>query len=393
MKRIYLDHAASTPVSGAVLRAMEPYYTNRFGNPGSLHAFGQEAIAAVDAARATVADILGVGFREIIFTGSATEANNMALRGTLARFRAAYPDAHPRIVISSVEHDSLIETAKCLEREGVETVLLPVDGKGIVDLARAEKEINARTAFVSVMCVNNEIGTKEPVHEIGKIVRAVREKNAKYGRQFPVFHTDAVQAFAYYPCMPHALRADLMTLSAHKVNGPKGVGILFVRGHGDAALPPLTTGGGQEFGARSGTENVPAIAGAATALARADKKRNAEYKRLMGLKRKLAEGIKECMPDAFIHGCDERSFALAAPHILYVSFPGYPAEELLVRFDGEGIAVSTGSACSARAPKDSHVLSALFANAPRGIRFSMGSVTSKDDIREALLRMRRIFAR
>lgn len=393
MKRIYLDHAASTPVSGAVLKAMEPYYARHFGNPGSLHAFGQEAIAAVDAGRAAIADMLGVGFREIIFTGSATEANNMALRGTLARFRAAYPDTRPRIVISSIEHDSLIETAKRLEREGAEVVLLPVDEKGTVDLVRAKKEINAYTAFVSVMYVNNEIGTKEPVGEIGKLVRAAREKNTNYSKQFPVFHTDAVQAFAYYPCMPHALRADFMTLSAHKVNGPKGVGVLFARGHGDAALPPLVTGGGQEFGARSGTENVPAIAGAAIAFARADKKRSAEYKRLMGLKRTLTKGIKECMPDAFIHGCDERSFELASPHILYASFPGYPAEELLVRFDGEGIAVSTGSACSARAPKDSHVLSALFANAPRGIRFSMGSATSKDDIREALFRMRRIFAR
>ncbi len=385
MKRIYLDHAATTPVRAEARRAMMPHLTKKFGNPSSLHFFGQEAIVAVDGARTAVAKALHADFRDIIFTGSATEANNLALRGSVARFRERHPKLTPRVIVSAIEHEAVLETAHALQGEGAELVVIPVDMQGRADLARLKEALNDRTVIVSVMYVNNEIGTIQPVREIGELVAALRKT-----KPYPLFHTDAVQAFNYCACNVEALSVDMLTLSAHKIGGPKGVGALFVREREEReTLAPIITGGGQEFGMRSGTENVAGIVGFAAAVTAVEYERVKEAKRLLSLKKILWAGIKKRMPEAWVHGMDEAHFSGAAPHILNVAFPNIPVDDLLVRLDMAGIAVSTGSACAARAAKGSHVLGALCDNLSRGIRFSMGRATTAGDIQEALRRLTR----
>jgi len=376
MKNIYLDYAASTPVDPRALRAMEPYFAKQFGNPGSLHSFGQEAIAAIDASRETLAKILRVGFREIIFTGSATEANNLALRGALAGFRArgAHAHAKARIIVSAIEHESIIETARDLEREGAEVIYLPVDERGTVNMNALERYLDEKTAIVSVMYANNEIGCVQPIAEIAKFVN---------GRA--LFHTDAAQAFQFFTCEPGAAGPDLMTLSSHKVYGPKGAGALYIKEGAlrGATLPPIITGGGQEFGLRSGTENVPAIVGFAKAAELAARARAKESVRLGVLKSRLWAGIKNGVPHAEINGSLEDSL----PNILNVYVPGHSAEDMLTKLDLAGVAASSGSACRARALEASYVIEALDYSAERAkssIRFSLGRPTTKSEIDAAV---------
>lgn len=394
MKRIYFDHAASTPVRREAQKAMMPYFSTRFGNPSSLHSFGQEGIAAIDRAREMVARTIGASFREVIFTGSATEANNLALRGAVRQFKLANPNVLPRILISSIEHESVLETAKDLSREGAEFVMIPVDARGVIDIARLKKELNGRTAIVSVMYVNNEIGTVEPIAEIAKIVTDFRKDNA-----YPLLHTDAVQAFNYFSCDVNELRIDMMTLSGHKIGGPKGVGCLYVRSQQEANklktksynLFPIITGGGQEFGMRSGTENVPCIVGFAEAVKLAIKERKKESARLLTLKKYFWKEIKKIIPDARIYGFPETQFSHASPHILNIAWHSAPLDDAIVRLDVMGIAVSSGSACASRASTHSHVLSALLENASRGMRFSFGRTTTRAEIDAALTRMHHAF--
>ncbi len=377
MKRIYLDHAATTPVDPEVLAAMEPYFTERFGNPGSLHAFGQEAITAVDHARETIGRALGVDFRNIIFTGSATEANNLALRGAIQQFRSTQKKA-PRIIVSAIEHESVLETAKELEREGVGVIYIPVDANGAVDEKKIKESLTPDTAVVSVMYAQNEIGTMEPIAGIGAAVKAFRGKNA-----YPLFHADAAQAFQFFQCMPKELNVDLMTLSAHKIYGPKGIGALYVRDHD--AIYPMTTGGGQEFGMRSGTENVPSIIGFSRAVERAAAMREKEARRLRGLRDRLWQGIREHFPKAALNGPEDGDQKL--PNILNVYFPGRDAENLLVKFDEKGLAASSGSACRSRALQSSYVIEAIGHAKDRArssIRFSLGRPTIVEDIEEAI---------
>ncbi len=269
MRRIYLDHAAATPVSPAVLAAMQPYFGRKYGNPGSLHSFGQEAMAAVDAARAKIAQAIGAEFREVVFTASATEANNLALRSAVRQFKIKNPKlkARPKIIISAVEHESVLETAYDLENDGVEVVEIPVDRKGVVDLKALEKELDARTVLVSVMYVNNEIGSVQPIAEISEAIKKWKRAAGNPKTAYPLLHTDAAQAPAYFNCDVARLGADLMTLSSQKINGPKGVGALYIGPIRPIGLiGPMVTGGGQEHGLRSGTENVPGIVGFATAM-------------------------------------------------------------------------------------------------------------------------------
>lgn len=377
MKRIYLDYAATTPVDPEVARAITPYFSERFGNPGSLHAFGQEAIAAVDRSRETIANVLGVDFRQLIFTGSATEANNLALRGAVKKFREMRKVA-PRVVVSAIEHESVLETAKDLEREGVRVVRIPVGKKGIVDLKKIKESLTADTALVSVMSAQNEIGTIEPVADIAKIVKEFRGKNIH-----PLFHTDAAQALQFLDCAPGRSGADLMTISSQKIYGPKGIGVLYARGR--ELLAPLITGGGQEFGLRPGTENVPAIAGFAKAAELAVAAREKESKRIAALRDRLWNGIKNIIPDAEINGAELSSEKL--PNILNVYFPNRSAQDLLVKFDLNGLAVSAGSACRSRALESSYVVEALGHSKERAkasIRFSLGRPTAKEEIEETL---------
>ncbi|MFH0712451.1 MAG: cysteine desulfurase family protein [Candidatus Jorgensenbacteria bacterium] len=380
MKKIYLDCAATTPVDKRVLEAMLPYFgsppAGGYGNAGSLHSFGREAIAAIDSARNDVAKAIGAEYGDVIFAGSATEANNLVLRGVL---KTGNRKSKPKIIVSAIEHESVLETARDLGKEGVEVVILPVNGEGFVDLEKFKSSLDERIVLVSVMYANNEIGTIQPIAEISKIVK---EFNYKI-----FFHTDAVQVFQYLDCNVNVLGVDFLTLSAHKIYGPKGVGALFIRNRQSAAhnLKPVITGGGQEFGLRSGTENVPSIVGFAKAVELVNHSRESENGRVAKLRDYFFEEIRKIYPPSLRNGGEP-----ALPNILNVYFPGHRAEDLLVKFDRAGIAVSAGSACQSRAARPSHVLQALGFPEERvksSIRFSFGRPTTDSEIKTVLKRV------
>ena len=415
MPHIYLDHASTTPLDPRVLKAMEPYFMEKFGNPGSLHSFGQEAIAAVDKSREIISQSIGAKFNEIIFTSSATEANNLALRGILKAWQAynslllssKRPKPKPRIIISAIEHESIMETARDLEAEGVEIVRVGVDSNGIINLKEIENALNEQTLLVSVMYGNNEIGTIQPIKEISALIKSFRTRISPpthyslLTTNYPLFHTDASQAFLYKDCNVKNLGVDLMTLSAHKLYGPKGVGALYVcqevrskkyevRKNDDTKkflsltsyVLPLVTGGGQEYGLRSGTENVPAIVGFAKAVELRNEAREKETKRVTAL-RDYAEKKLQQIKNIIING----KGAPRLPHIINISFAGLRSEDIIINLDLNGIAVSSGPACASRSGRPSHVLSALQIS-PKlqksGIRVSLGKFTSQADI-DALL--------
>lgn len=377
---------------------MKPYLLREFGNPGSLHSFGQKAIAAVDASREVLGKLLGAKhFREIIFTGGATEANNLALRGAVEFYKKNHPDiavsagaaARPRIVISSIEHESILETARGLERYGVEVVILPVNKEGVIDIVALKDALNERTVVVSVMHVNNEIGTIQPLREIKFMIDEFR-KNSSHAAgdsAYPLLHADAAQSFPYLYCDVQLLGVDMMTLSAHKMNGPKGIGTLYVRRDeklfpegGGFPLAAQVSGGGQEFGVRSGTENVPGIVGFARAAQLAAAARGKNATRVAALRDELWKRIKTVEPKAEING---PAGDAKAPHILNVFFPGHATQDLLTRFDRAGLAASSGSACRSRAVESSYVIEALGYSKERAgssVRFSLGKGTTKRQI-------------
>jgi cysteine desulfurase len=399
MKRLYFDHAASTPVDPRVLRTMRPYFSREFGNPGSLHSFGQKAIATVDASREAIGALIGAKhFREIIFTSGATEANNLALRGAVEFYKKDHPDvAHPRIIISSIEHESVMETAQVLEGYRVEVIKLPVNKEGVIDIVALKDALNENTVVVSIMHVNNEVGTIQPLREIKFMIDAFR-KNAPGagasshadGATYPLLHTDAAQSFPYLYCDVAMLGVDMMTLSAHKMNGPKGVGALYVRRDekifsesGGFPLAAQVSGGGQEFGLRSGTENVPSIVGFAKAAQLAAATRGKNATRVAALRDALWKRIKAAVPDAEING---PAGDAKAPHILNIYFPGHVTQDLLTRFDRAGLAASSGSACRSRAVESSYVIEALGYDKMRAsasIRFSLGKNTTRGEIAAA----------
>ncbi len=389
---IYLDYAASTPVDPEVLRAMEPYRTEKFGNPGSLHGAGQQAIAAVDRSREAVARALGAEFRQVVFTASATEANNLALRGAIAAWRrgqlrgkeenipAAARLKKPHVIVSVIEHESVLATVRALEHEDVTVTVVPVDARGMVDEKKIKESLTAETVLVSVMYANNEIGTIQPVAAIAKTVKDFR---AAARSAWPLFHTDAAQAFQFLDCGADTLGIDLMTISSHKIYGPKGAGALFVRDIKN--LEPIITGGGQEFGLRSGTENVPAIAGFAKAAELARAAREKESARIAALRDELWDGLRKIFPDAEING--PRGDTERLPNILNVYFPRHAAQDLLTKLDLNGVAASSGSACRSRGMEASYVIEALGyskARAKESIRFSLGRPTVKEEIGEVL---------
>ncbi len=398
MKRFYFDYAATTPIYPEVLKEINSNLRNNFGNPGSLNFFGQTAMAIVDKSREKIAKSIGANFREIIFTGSATESNNLVLRGILKN--AKIKNQKPRIIISSIEHESVLETARDLEKEGlalsgvegVEVIYLKVSKNGIVDLEHLKKYLNERTVLVSIMYANNETGVIQPIAKIGEIIRNFREKNhpnphTLVASGYPLFHTDAVQAFQFLDCNIENLGVDLMTLSAHKIYGPKGIGALYIRK--SSGISPIITGGGQEFGLRSGTENVAAIAGFAKAIELADKNRQKEKKRIFLLAQYFFKEIKKIVPSAQLNA--EKAERL--PNILNIAFPGYNAESLLIKFDLNGIAVSRGSACMARSSQPSYVLKEMGINESEqrsSLRFSFGRFTTKEEISKALKIIKKI---
>ncbi len=375
MKRVYFDYAASTPVDPEVERAMRPYFGKIFANPHALHRPGQEASAAVFAARRRIAEALGADYRELIFTGSATEANNLAIRGAVT----VAPFSRPRVVISSIEHESVLETCRALERDGAEVVRVPVARDGLVDLKKLASAIDKRTVLVSVMHANNEIGVVQPIEKIAAIVKNRRASGSVY----PLFHIDAVQSFQYLGCRPEALGVDLMTLSAHKIYGPKGAGLLYFRGLPSRRelLKPIITGSGQEFGFRSGTDNVPYIVGFAKAVEIAERLREKESRRVRGLRDHFWRSLKAEAGTgrAVLNGSPTERL----PNNLNIYFPGHAAHDLLIKLDLAGIAASPGAACSTRVSRSSFVLEEMGfpeERASGSIRFSLGRQTKKSDI-------------
>ncbi len=393
MKRIYLDYAAATPIDLEVKQAMMPYFNVEFGNPGSLHSFGQKAMAAVDESREKIAKIIGANFREIIFTSSATEANNLALRGVIKEFRIQNLEYKkyfkPRIIISSIEHGSVIETARDLEKEGVEVIYLPVSRNGLVDLKKLKSALNEQTVLVSVIYVSNVIGVVQPITKISEIIREFKQKNNF--KFYPLLHTDAAQAFQYLDCDVNKLGVDLMTFSGQKIYGPKGIGMLYAKSLNSKSyiLNSIITGGNQEFHFRSGTENVPAIVGFAKAIELTAKNREKEREKILNLSLYFLGELKKICPKVGVNGKAPQKI----PSILNIYFPGHNALDLLIKLDMRGIAVSIGSACSARLAKSPHVLQAIGLSEKKiknSLRFAFGRPTNKKEIDETLKKVKMI---
>jgi cysteine desulfurase len=367
--RIYLDHAATTVVRPEVVEAMVPLLGSSY-NPSSVHAEGRSARAALDAARASVANILGVTPREIVFTGGGSEADVLAIVGTARALR----ERGRHVVTSAIEHHAVLHAVDVLEAEGWSVTRLPVDVDGLVDPADFAAALTPQTTLASIMLANNETGTIEPIAELAAIARA-------HGVRF---HTDAVQAGAWLRLDAPALGVDLLSLSAHKFNGPKGVGVLVVRT--GTAVEPIVVGGGQEHGLRAGTENLAGIVGLATALTLAAAEREVAGARVAALRDRLEAGIRAAIPDVIVAGAS----APRLPNVLAVAFADAPSDALLIRLDLEGIAASAGSACAAGSLEPSHVVAAL--GLPERfrlgfLRFSLGRQTTAEEIDAVLARL------
>jgi cysteine desulfurase len=362
-RTIYLDHAASTPVRQEVLEVMLPYFGRTFGNPSSIHKVGQQAKRALEQARETVASCLGADPREICFTSGGTESNNLALKGVAH----ASGRAGRHLVTSAVEHHAVLNCCKYLEGEGYDVTYVPVDSSGVIDLAALGRAVRSDTVLISVMLVNNEVGTIQPLAEIAEMARA---------RGVPL-HTDAVQAVGRVPVDVRKLGVDLLTLSGHKLSGPKGIGALYVRT--GTRIDPLIHGGHHENNRRAGTESVPSAVGLAKAFDLATKEMPQSPDRLRTLRDRLEQGIRKRLADARVNGNPEQR----APHILSMSFAGVEAESLLLTLDLQGIAVSAGSACTSGAVGPSHVLRAMGADltqAQGSLRFSLGPDNTEEEI-------------
>jgi len=385
-KSVYVDYAATTPVDPRVLKAMAPYWNKIFGNPGSVHHFGQEAMAAVDMSREKIAEVLGVKFEEVIFTASTTEANNLVIQGVVDLYRKE-SKKKPKVLVSAIEHESVMEVARVLEKEKkIELVILPVDSEGRIKMSVLKRELSEGTALVSVMCGNNELGTLQDIRKIAAMVKEVRAVS-----KYPKLHTDAAQAFLYEEIKPEGLGIDFMTLSSHKMYGPKGVAVLYARqlqttgsAERQYGLASQMPGGGQEFGLRSGTENVSLIVGVAEAVRLANKDRVKEVKRLRALRKKFVSELRKKKIKFEVNGPkDEKDL----PHILNLRFPGVSAESLLVALDMEGIAASAGAACSMRSLEPSKVLMAIGLKeeeTKESVRFSFGKGFGEKELRRVV---------
>jgi cysteine desulfurase len=368
LQAIYLDHAATTAMRTEVIEAMMPYFQEAFGNASSAHRWGRQARNALEQARERVAAAIGAKRREVVFTGSGTEADNIAVLG---RWRTACREGAPgAIVCSAVEHKAVGAAAQEANHDGAEVILLAVDESGRVELGSLDEALRASPCVVSVMWGNNEVGTVQPVHAIAERCRS---------RGVP-FHTDAVQAFGKLRVHVTELGCDLLSLSAHKIAGPKGIGALYIRE--SVSVLPLTYGGGQERQLRPGTENVASAVGFAIAAELAVREQEEEAARLGALRDRLEEGLRALVPDLIVNGAG----AERLPHVLNVTIPGADQEGLLIGLDLEGLAVSGASACQSASASPSHVLSAmgqLVAEAA-AIRLSLGRTTTAAEIDRAV---------
>jgi cysteine desulfurase len=363
MNRIYLDNAATTKVDDDVLREMMPYFSDKYGNASSLHSFGQEAHEALEIARDKVAKLINADPREIIFTSGGSESDNMAIKEVMFSSR----DKGNHIITSKIEHPAVLRTVEFLEKMGFKATYLDVDNKGFINLEQLKKEITDKTVLVSIMHSNNEIGTIQPIEEIGKICK---EKNV-------FFHTDAVQSVGKIPIDVKKINVDLLSASGHKLHGPKGVGFLYLKR--GINIQPLIHGGSHEFGKRAGTENITGIVGLGKAceIALRDMKKNNEQ--LIKLREKLIDGILKKIPKAYINGDRKKRL----PNNAHVRFDFIEGEALLLRLDMEGICGSTGSACSTKSLKPSHVLTAIGlkpVQAHGSLRLTLSKYNSEQEI-------------
>ncbi|MEG1879181.1 MAG: cysteine desulfurase NifS [Pseudoflavonifractor sp.] len=361
---VYADHAATTALSDTALQAMLPYLTQKYGNPSSLYAFGQEAKADLDRARAKIAACIGALPQEIYFTSGGTESDNWALRG-VAELKAK---TGKHIITSAIEHHAILHTLDYLQQhEGYSITYLPVDGEGFVSPAAVQAALRPDTVLISIMAANNEIGTIEPIAEIGAIARAAGV----------LFHSDAVQAVGHIPVDVNAWNVDLLSLSGHKFHGPRGMGVLYMRK--PLRLPPLIHGGGQENGRRSGTENVAGAAGLAAALEEAVSMLSTEGPRLAALRDRLMDGILAVVPKSRSTG----SRAERLPGTASLIFECVEGESILLRLDEQGICASSGSACSSVSLDPSHVLLAIglpHEIAHGSVRLTLGRETTEADV-------------
>jgi cysteine desulfurase len=376
VRRIYLDYAATTPTHPEVVKAMLPYFTDAFGNPSSIYFYGQEAKGAIEEARSKVADLIGSQSEEIVFTSGGTEADNFALEGVAF---AKEPKGN-HIITSSIEHHAVIETCKFLERRGFRVTYLPVDKYGLVAPGDVKRAITDKTILISVMHANNEVGTIEPIAEIGKIAREAGI----------YFHTDAVQTVGHIPVDVNGLGVDLLSMSAHKLYGPKGVGALYIRK--GTKLIPFMHGGEQERRRRASTENVPGIVGFGKAIELAQQEMTEEAKRLTYLRDQLIKGLIERIDHARLNGHSIKRL----PNNVNISVDFVEGESMLLNLDLEGICASTGSACSSSSLEPSHVLVVLGLSpeqAHGSLRFSLGKWITEEEMGQVLEVLPRIVAR
>lgn len=361
MNRIYLDHNATTPMRPEVRERMLPFLGELFGNPSSAHSFGQEVKVHVEEARQRIAEQLGASPAQIVFNSGGTESDNAAIKGV------AFAAEKGHIITTVIEHPAVLQTVSWLAKKGFEATYIPVGFNGVIDPDDVKRAIRPDTILVTVMHVNNETGTIQPVKEISDIVKEAGVP----------FHTDAAQSFGKLPTKVDNLGVDMMTIAGHKIYGPKGIGALYIRK--GTRIDPLIIGGAQEKRRRSGTENVAGIVGFGEAIVRAEGEREEVYKRLAKLREKFTKGLMERIPEVIINGDPERIF----PSTVSASINRVEGESLLLSLDMEGVAISTGSACSSGSLEPSHVLVAMGIEtvlAQGTLRFSMGRGTTEEEI-------------
>ena len=368
---IYMDYAAATPIDPAVLKVMQPYFSEQFYNPSAVYLAGSQVRKDLERARAEVAQWFGARPNEVVFTAGATEANNLAIHGVMQQFPKA------NMVVGVIEHDSVLAPAEVYDHK-----LLPVTEQGIIDTTNLNELIDDNTVLVSVQYANNEVGTIQPIKEVAALVKAVRAQRAKKGNALPLYvHTDAAQAACYLDLHASRLGADLISINGGKIYGPKQTGALFV--HAGIQLTPLVYGGGQERGLRSGTENVAGCVGLATALTIAQTSRAEETKRLQSLQMQFIRLLQQKIPSVIINGSQKHRL----PNNVHITIPGQDNERLLFGLDEAGVLAAAGSACSASDDTPSHVLKAMGLSdeaARASLRFTFGRQTTSQDIATAV---------
>ena len=381
MKKIYLDYAATTPTDPRVIKAMLPYFYKLPGNASSLHEAGQIAKRAINQAREKIAQLIKAEPEEIVFTSGGSEANNLAIKGVF--YSLSQP--HKHIITSRIEHHAVLEPCRFLQKQGTEITYLPVDKYGLVNTVELQRAIKDETILVSIMQANNEIGTIQPIREIGQIIKAEKESRKKNKINIPIYlHTDAVQTFGHIPINVNELGVDFLSASSHKFYGPKGVGMLYIKK--DIKIESLIHGGEHEKGRRASTENIPGIVGFAKAAELANKEMEKEVERLTQLRDYLINQILTKIKKSHLNGHAK----MRLPNNINISIEGIEGESMLIELDAFGIYCSTGSACSSATLEPSHVLVAMHLKpevAHASLRFSLGRWTKKKDLNYVIKRL------